>query len=890
MFLRLSIRCTLLLAFATGAPGTRAQFLFLSDQFNGGVLSGGFAKSTMSFGSGSFTMPVPPGATIRTAWFFAGRLGNAAATTVTLNGDPWTFDNTNVVGPVWTSQYGGPSAVHAIDVTATISPLTTNYTIDVPMGAGGVSNAFSEYYLVILYDLPGASPVSVDLWLGAQDAGPLMPYNLTTTYPMDPTVDIGLCIVGGYASASTDCEHVVVNGTQVGTFWGPDFNSVDPIFGSMGSMHYVNGTLAGLGDDDPNQAILASDVLSNINALVPNGSTALNVDFIHCSGSGQDNHVWIVLLAHGAAACDVVLELGPDTTLCTGSTLLLDATQNVAATHLWHDGSTGPTFLVTTAGTYFVEVTSATCTRSDTIVVTFATPPVFSLGNDTTLCPGATLLLDATANPPGTTTWHNGQGGATLQVNGPGTYWAVVDNNGCARSDTLVVTAAPAPPLVLPPSVGLCIGSSLVLDAGSPTLTYLWNTGATTHTLSVPAPGTYSVSISNGSCTVQDTTVVQALNPPAVDLGPDTAYCQTQPVVINAGPGASYLWSTGATSPSITLANSATVWVVVTDANGCSSADTVSIQLNAPPVVQLPNTTTCIGLAITLDAGNPGATYQWSTGENTRTISVTGPTGTVEVTVTNAAGCTTTGQAMLTFIPPPVVDLPTDTSACDGEVITLAVNAAGAQVVWSTGATTPAIAVTQPGAVTVTLDNGFCTRSDSTLVVFHPLPQPVPFSEQVICLDHPPQAATLDAGNPGCTYAWSTGGTERFLVVSDPGTYEVLLTTPFGCTGLGTIRVIDFCPPQLFVPNVFTPDGDGINDGFMPVGEGLMVQELLIFDRWGALIHRGQRDAVRWDGTVQGFPAPDGVYVWRLIYRGIEDHLGRLSGIREAMGHVTLLR
>jgi hypothetical protein len=135
---------------------------------------------------------------------------------------------------------------------------------------------------------------------------------------------------------------------------------------------------------------------------------------------------------------------------------------------------------------------------------------------------------------------------------------------------------------------------------------------------------------------------------PQVDLGADQVLCEATEYPLDAGnPGETYLWSTGETTQTIVASGSGetSFWVKVTNENDCSGQDSVSINFSSLPVVSLGNDTiVCHNGSITLNAGNPGSTYLWSTGETTQSIIFNAaeyPFGlqTVTVEVTNVAGC-----------------------------------------------------------------------------------------------------------------------------------------------------------------------------------------------------------------------------------------------------------
>ncbi len=288
------------------------------------------------------------------------------------------------------------------------------------------------------------------------------------------------------------------------------------------------------------------------------------------------------------------------------------------------------------------------------------TPPVVALGNDTAICVGSSLTLDA-GNAGATYLWSTGATSQSISVTAAGSYSVAVTNaGGCTGYDTINVSTNPLPVVALGNDTTFCAGGSLTLDAGNAGASYLWSTGATTQTISVNASGTYSVTVTTaGGCIGRDTMNVTVNPLPVVALGNDTTICGGGSLTLDAGnAGATYLWSNGATTQSTTITTAGTYSVAVTNAAGCTASDTIDVTTAAAPVVALGNDTTYCGsagpvLLITLDAGNPGATYLWSTGATTQSISVS-TSGSYSVTVTNAAGCTGRDTINVTVNPLPV--------------------------------------------------------------------------------------------------------------------------------------------------------------------------------------------------------------------------------------------
>lgn len=587
-----------------------------------------------------------------------------------------------------------------------------------------------------------------------------------------------------------------------------------------------------------------------------------------------------------------VASLGPDVVMCGGDTAHWDLSFP-GASFVWQDGSILPTYSATLTGDYWVTVSAPGCSFTDTVHVDAFAPPVFDLGPDTTICNGASLTLDATSVPSGSITWQNNSSATTFTATTAGIYWARVDNNGCARTDSIDVSVSPAPVIALPATVDLCVGEDTLLNVGNPGASYLWSTGAITQAISASTTDTFSVVVTNiYGCASADSTIVTTHALPVIDLGPDTSLCVGEVWHLNAGiPGATYHWSTGAVSQTLNVTTEDTYWVSVTDAFTCAGRDTILVTYDPVPVIDLHDTTVCVSSTVVYNAGNPGSTFLWSTGETTQTIAVDSLSGLFTVTVTNAGWCTGTGSATIDRVDYPVVDLGPDLERCTVlDTVTFDAGNAGSAFEWNTGAPTQQLVVTRTGDYWVDVDNGYCITRDSVHVIFHPLPVlPLP-DDTSACLSFPPYHMELDAKNEGCTFEWNNGADTRTFIVERYGHYSVVITTPDGCSLSDSTTVIEYCPPEFFMPNSFSPNGDGVNDRFAPNGNDIATVELAVFDRWGQPVWSGlDRDAA-WDGTSGGEPAKQDVYVWKARYRFVKDYQGALTEYKEAIGHVTLLR
>lgn len=224
---------------------------------------------------------------------------------------------------------------------------------------------------------------------------------------------------------------------------------------------------------------------------------------------------------------------------------------------------------------------------------------------------------------------------------------------------------------------------------------FLWGTGATTSEISV-APTietTYLVDITpNGCPTISDSVTIYMNAVPTVDLGADTSICAGTVLTLDAGPGqTSYDWNNGsATTQTIDVGGTTTSVVEVTNAEGCTAADTIVVSESALPIVSIgSDTSICEGSLLTLDAGNPGSTFSWSTAETTQTIDV--GAGTYSVSVTSTEGCVDSSNIVVTENPSPMLSLANDTTICVNGATTIDAGAGFSAYLWSTSETSQSI-------------------------------------------------------------------------------------------------------------------------------------------------------------------------------------------------------
>lgn len=574
---------------------------------------------------------------------------------------------------------------------------------------------------------------------------------------------------------------------------------------------------------------------------------------------------------------------------CQGQPLLLDA-GFPGSTYDWSTGDNSQTITVNQPGQYVATITDTqTCQAIMTFLATFNPLPVVDLGPDLALCGQTSHTVDA-GNAGNSLLWSTGATSHQITVVASGTYSVTATTpQGCQAGDAVSISLDPLPVDVLQ-DVTACESSPPVLDAGNAGCTYLWNTGAQTASITPTSGGTYSVTVTTPQqCSATFDALVTLMPRINIDLGPDLVKCTGDTVVLDAGNmTANFHWSTGGTSQALVVTASGTYILEAT--NGyCTDADTVYVLFNPSPVNNLSDQTACIGQPVLIDGGNPGASFSWSTGDTAQTITV-GTSGQYSVTITGSNGCASTFHAMLSFIPPPVVQLGADTVLCANQVLMLDAGNPGNTYHWNTGSSTQVLPVNTSGTFSVSVDNGYCSSSDEITVIFNPIPARLATHQYYVCLDENPHYVDLDAGNPGSAFLWADGQTTALIHAGSYGWHSVSITNSFGCTLVDSAMVNEFCRPTLFIPNTFTPNGDGRNDAWLAVGNNVDSYEMSVFDRWGGVIFHTTDINKGWDGTMNGNPVPNDVFAFRVVFRLIEDSSGKLGFEQTKLGHVQVLR
>lgn len=412
-------------------------------------------------------------------------------------------------------------------------------------------------------------------------------------------------------------------------------------------------------------------------------------------------------------------------TTCSG---IVSAQNTPGATYFWITGSTNTQITATVSAWYWVDINLSGCVTRDSIYVIVDPGAGGQQIWDTDVlafCEGAPATLDATL--PGATAyqWSTGANTPTINVTTAGIYNVTVTSGPCITTDAVTVQFTPQPVVDFGPDATVCATSyEINPNLGIPGLQYQWSNGATTPTLTITQSGSFSVTVSAGSCSDSDDLNVTLIPLTAPNLGNNPLIaCDDTPVVLDATttlPGATYLWSNNAATPTITVpAGQSGNYAVTIQVSSCSVSTAIDISFSPSFTLELgADIDLCQGNSSTLDAGNvANAAYAWSGGETTQQINVA-TSGLYSVTVSNG-GCTLTDAVTVTERIPAAIDLGANLSICTILNESLTLNAGdGVTYVWQPdGETTSQINVTQPGTYSVTVTDAFgCTNSATATV------------------------------------------------------------------------------------------------------------------------------------------------------------------------------
>ena len=568
----------------------------------------------------------------------------------------------------------------------------------------------------------------------------------------------------------------------------------------------------------------------------------------------------------------------------------------------------------TTTTTYTVIGTATNgCTNETTVVVTVNSIPVINLTN-ATICIGSQTTL--TAGGASIYTWSpntnlNQTTGQTVIANPTTTitYTVTGTTAGCSSTATAIVTVNSLPIITTNiATTSICINSNATLTVAGAN-TYVWtpnnglaNTTSSTQVASPTITTTYTITGTNANgCTNTATITINVNLLPVVTVTLPQGICPGQSAQFTATGADTYTWNpatalnqiTGSTVSSTPTTNISYTVTGTNTTTGCVNTATTSIIINPLPIIAISPSAAfiCIGDNINLSASG-ATTYSWSpsSGINT-TVGATvnaSPTTTTTYTITGTSqlGCVDSTTTVVIVGEYATIDITIGpTEGCEPLTVYFTNNTTdAASFVWNFGDntfsldTSPTHTYSTTGSyypsVVITSTTGCVTTILLDTIIVHPLPIADFSSDPYFGITTILEEADYEFTNQSSGadfYHWTFGDgtgdttTDATHTYTAAGTYDVTLiaTTIFGCADtIVQTPIIIIDEPSLWIPNAFTPNGDGVNDFFGIYGSSVKSYHMKIFDRWGEMIFQNDDYFPTWDGNYHGKPLNVGVYVY----------------------------
>ncbi|MBI4930738.1 MAG: gliding motility-associated C-terminal domain-containing protein [Bacteroidetes bacterium] len=804
-------------------------------------------------------------------------------TTVTYTGNAsssasytWNFGSGNVIsgsgqGPYVISYASPGTYTMSLDVTecATPSGITT---MTVTVFAPPTANAGNDVSICIGNSTSLSGSGGINYGWGPSGAG------LSCTLCQNPvaspttTMTYTLAVMDANGCTNTDIVNVTVNPLPAANA-GTD---VSMCIGSSASLSASGGNT---------YVWSPATNLSNVNIANPTANPTASITYTVTvtDANGCSNTDAILITVNPLPTANA----GADATICAGTSTTLSASGGnnylwTPATNLSSANISNPVANPTSNSTYTVTVTDANgCSNTDAMNIFVNPVPVANAGPNASICFGFSTSLNASGGS--SYSWVPSTGLSNPNISNPvanptstTTYTIIVSNGNCASVSSMSVTVNPTPVATISLQTNVsCFGGSngnatVTVSVGTNPITYLWTPSSqATQTATGLSQGNYSVSITDANgCTTSQTVIITQPTALTTSVSSTNVSCNggsngTAAVSAAGGsPNYTYFWVPGNYNTSSVSGLSAQPYtVLVTDANGCTMA--ANIVITQPSALFSNLTSQPAGCGMTNGIANSSVsggtlpyTYLWSNGQTTANASGLAQ-GNYSVTITDANSCSMSDTVNVNQDPPPNAAISGNTNLCVGES-TVLIASGGGTYLWNTFQNTASISITPTSSngYSVIVTSGNCTDTANVNVIVNPLPTANAGADVTIPIG---SGAPLNSSG-GISYNWFPPGGLSCLNCQDPTAsplittdYIVIVTDANGCTDTDTINVfVDATCQALYLPNAFSPNGDGEDDEWrIYINNLACVKDLKIsiWDRWGEKVFESTNTDFKWDGS-----------------------------------------
>ncbi len=625
---------------------------------------------------------------------------------------------------------------------------------------------------------------------------------------------------------------------------------------NQSGFYTVTVSIAGCGNDQDSvnvQVHLPSNTSQSV-MICPGDSYTLP-DGIIVDTAGIYNSVLI-----GHFGCDSIIttmlnvssldpDAGNDLNICLGDTAQLQATGGTIfswnpATDLSDPNISNPLASPSSTIIYTVTVSDIYgCTGTDSMTVTVNTASG-NAGPDVQICSGDSIQLNASGGI--SYVWSPSISLSNPNISNPFAFPATTTNyivditnaNGCVFSDSVLVTVNTALNAQITADDSICTGDTIQLNVSGSGTNFSWSpaTGLSCTNCANPlaypsATTTYNVIVSTTNCVDTLSVTISVFATPLINAGNDVSICTGDNTQLSASGATSYSWSPVIGLSNALIANpvamptSTTTYIVSGTTNGCSSTDDVTVSILATSAVNpSPDQIICLGDSAQL-AVAAAATYLWSPA--------------------NSLSCST----------------------CQNPIAFPSVNTIYTVTI------TEANGCDNTAQITITVEGIVLTVSNDVTI-------------------NAGDATQLNASG-ATNYLWQPSSSLDADNISDPvatpsitTTYTVTGTSPNGCVEIETVTVTILPLSNLFVPNAFSPNGDGLNDEIKLIAVGNLDEIIFrIYNRWGEMVFETDDANFGWDGFYKGFEQEMGTYIYYVRGTDMITHL-----TVNLKGNITLIR
>ncbi len=661
----------------------------------------------------------------------------------------------------------------------------------------------------------------------------------------------------------------------------------------------------------------ASSPCAGSSSVQVQASPTLNVAYSSntvCAQNLNNSPNSVTITVTGASS--TTLQTSPNTAITNFST--------ASQTGIYICGMVPPYFNTPTMATGILMGSNGVCSATTNVSFSILPNPTVNIATTaTSVCEGSSFTFSAAG--AASYVWSPATGlnttfGPAVIANPTVTtvYSVIGSSVGCnSATQTATLNILPIPTVAITPNTPtICVGGSIGLTANSNATTFNWspstglsNTGSANVIANPVTTQTYTVLVTLNSCTNSAVATVSVIVLPNLLTNiSEPIICQgnSSNLTVNGASGYNWAPSTGLNTPAgafVIASPAVTTNYTVTGFNGvCTASASILLQVVPQPdiTVTSPEYQICAGKSTPIYAtGASNFTWTPSTGlSNTSgSVVIASPLSNVNYTVVgfNQSGtvfCTQQMSYSVIIVPIAEPIVSPSVAICSGAKTVLSATG-GNTVLWTptVGLNTAAGSgvVASPAASTeYTVDvshDGFCGASKTIYVRVNPNPTVTAGRDTTINLDQPMFINAVGTG----TMTWTDG--EAIMCSVCPNSqvfpqrnscYIIETVNDFGCKAKDDMCIEVTKEFGIYIPNAFTPNGDGLNDEFLMSGYNITDVTMDIFDRWGERLFSSKDITVGWKGTYKGVLCEEAVYIYKVSYKGLDGKKVNKTG------HVTL--